>query len=164
MVVIRSSHRARLSLVLPRAMFTASGSLPGPAPLSCPKLAGGCGSHCARGELTAVPAPACTGLSAVVNHCSNVLPGEWAVEEDVIGRATSARSPHSSPAGQGPELFSRALRWAETTSPNSLLSASKNASLSISSLGQRALKAVQWHSWEDRHRRPDAWSEQQLCP
>lgn len=72
-----------------------------PCPPGSPlSLAGGCGSRCARGELTRGPVPACAGLPVAVNHCSKALAGERAAEEDVMGRAAPARS-QAPPSGLG---------------------------------------------------------------
>lgn len=99
-MVIRSSCQARVALILPRAISPASGILPGPVP-TLSRAGGGVAAVVQGVSSPAMPAPACTGLSAAVNHCSNALAGVRAAEEDVLGRAASARSQQSSPSRPG---------------------------------------------------------------
>lgn len=56
-IVVTSTHLTRLSLISLQLHVPYSGSPPGPAPLGRPLsqvvgAGGGCGHHCARGELT----------------------------------------------------------------------------------------------------------------
>ena len=79
-------------LSFPRPFPQLLGGYPALPPGSPPSWQVGAVSVVQGVSSPAAPAPACTSLPAAVNHCSNALAGKWAEEEDLKGRATSARS------------------------------------------------------------------------